>query len=366
MNDTVSLYLNNLLSTPEGSLESRLAIASFIFISSIVIAAVVDFIFKNVFMHYASKTKFEFDDLIIAALRKPLYLTVIISGTIFSLHYTYFTKNYESIVDSISLTLLFVVWIIALIKINKILFEKVFPHITRRTETQIDDELLPLFKGIVNVVLVFIGILAILNLIWGINVTPLFASAGIAGLAVAFAAQDSIAQLFGGISIYFDQPFKRGDRIELESGEVGIVHEVGIRTTRIMNLYNNMIIIPNSIIANSKVINYTSPQSIMVVKMTMGVAYGSDVEKVRKVLHAIIRDIDLVLDDPAAAVRLENYGDSSLNFALYMWIKSPSDKMKLIDIVNSRIAEEFEKEGIEIPFPTRTLYIKDKQESIPN
>ena len=364
MNDTVSLYLNNMIGTPAGSLESRLAMALLILSASIVIATIIDLLFKRVFLYYASKTKFEFDELIVAALRKPLYLTVIISGMFFTLYYTDITTDYVSILDDIGLTALFIIWIITLIKINKILFDKVFPHLTRKTETQIDDELLPLFKGIVNVALVFIGTLAILNVIWNINVTPLFASAGIAGIAVAFAAQDSIAQLFGGISIYFDQPFIKGDRIELESGEVGIVHEVGIRTTRILNLYNNMIIIPNSIIANSKIINYTSPQSIMVVKMTMGVAYGSDVEKVRKILHAIIQDIDLVLDDPAAAVRLDNYGDSSLNFALYMWIKSPSDKMKLIDMVNSRIAEEFEKEGIEIPFPTRTLYIKDQQENI--
>ncbi|NTV79796.1 MAG: mechanosensitive ion channel family protein, partial [Clostridiales bacterium] len=321
--------------------------------------------FKRVFLYYASKTKFEFDDLILAALRKPLYLTVIIAGTVFSLHYTNLTASYIYIIDGIGLTALFVIWIIAFLGINKILFEKVFPHLTRKTETKIDDELLPLLKGIVSVAIVFVGILAILNVIWGINVTPLFASAGIAGLAVAFAAQDSIAQLFGGISIYFDQPFKRGDRIELDSGEIGIVHEVGIRTTRIMNLYNNMIIIPNSIIANSKVVNFTSPQSIMVVKMTMGVAYGSDVEKVRNALYAIIRDIDLVLDDPAAAVRLENYGESSLDFALYMWIKNPADKIKLIDMVNSSISEEFAKEGIEIPFPTRTLFIKNEEENAP-
>lgn len=365
MNDTVSLYLNNVLGTPAGSFQSRIAMALCIFFLSIVIASILDFLFKRVFLYYASKTKFEFDDLILAALRKPLYLTVIIAGTVFSLHYTNLTASYIYIIDGIGLTALFVIWIIAFLGINKILFEKVFPHLTRKTETQIDDELLPLLKGIVNVAIVFVGILAILNLIWGINVTPLFASAGIAGIAVAFAAQDSIAQLFGGISIYFDQPFKRGDRIELESGEVGIVHEVGIRTTRIMNLYNNMIIIPNSIIANSKVVNFTSPQSIMVVKMTMGVAYGSDVEKVRNVLYAIIRDIDLVLDDPAAAVRLENYGESSLDFALYMWIKNPADKIKLIDMVNSSISEEFAKEGIEIPFPTRTLFIKNEEENAP-
>ena len=365
MNDTVSLYLNNVLGTPAGSFQSRIAMALCIFFLSIVIASLLDFLFKRVFLYYASKPKFEFDDLILAALRKPLYLTVIITGTVFSLNYTNLTASYIYIIDGIGLTALFVIWIIAFLGINKILFEKVFPHLTRKTETQIDDELLPLLKGIVNVAIVFVGILAILNLIWGINVTPLFASAGIAGIAVAFAAQDSIAQLFGGISIYFDQPFKRGDRIELESGEVGIVHEVGIRTTRIMNLYNNMIIIPNSIIANSKVVNFTSPQSIMVVKMTMGVAYGSDVEKVRNVLYAIIRDIDLVLDDPAAAVRLENFGESSLDFALYMWIKNPADKIKLIDMVNSSISEEFAKEGIEIPFPTRTLFIKNEEENAP-
>lgn len=364
MNDTVSLYLNNVLGTPAGSFESRIAMALFIFVSSIVVATIVDFLFKRVFLYYASKTKFEFDDLILAALRKPLYLTVIITGTVFSLNYTNLTASYVYIIDGIGLTALFVVWIIAFLGINKVLFEKVFPHLTRKTETQIDDELLPLLKGIVSVLIVFIGILAILNLIWGINVTPLFASAGIAGLAVAFAAQDSIAQLFGGISIYFDQPFKRGDRIELESGEVGIVHEVGIRTTRIMNLYNNMIIIPNSIIANSKVINYTSPESNMMVKMTMGIAYGSDVEKVRRVLYDIIRKVDIVLNEPAPSVRLENYGESSLDFGLSMWIRNPSDKINLIDIVNSRINEVFTKEGIEIPFPTRTLYIKKEEEQV--
>ncbi|WP_370576091.1 mechanosensitive ion channel family protein [Methanomethylovorans sp.] len=366
MNDTISLYLNNALSTPAGSFESRLAMALLILFSSIVIAAIVDLIFKRVFMYYASKTRFEFDDLIVAALRKPLYLTVIFTGMFFSLHYTNLTTKYIYILDRIGLTSLFVLWIIALLRINKILFENIFPHLTRRTETQVDDELLPLLKGLLNVVIVFIGILAILNVVWGINVTPLFASAGIAGLAVAFAAQDSIAQLFGGISIYFDQPFKKGDRIELESGEVGIVHEVGIRTTRIMNLYNNMIIIPNSIIANSKVINYTSPQSNMIVKMTMGVAYGSDVEKVRGVLYNIIKSTDLVLEEPAPSVRLNEYGDSSLDFGLYMWIKSPSDKIKIIDMVNSRIAEEFAKEGIEIPFPTRTLFIRNQEETTPN
>ena len=366
MNDTVSLYLNNILSTPSGSVESRLAVALLILFSSIILAAIIDILFERVFVYYAAKTEIEFDDLIVAALKKPLYLTVIISGIIFSLHYTEFETDYTYIIDSIGFTALFVVWIIAILRINKILFENVFPHITRKTETQIDDELLPLLKGISNVVIVFFGFLAILNLIWNINVTPLFASAGIAGLAVAFAAQDSIAQLFGGISIYFDQPFKRGDRIELETGEIGIVHEVGIRTTRIMNLYNNMIIIPNSIIANSKVINYTSPQSTMVVKMTMGVAYGSDVEKVRKVLYDIIEEIDFVLEEPAPSVRLENYGDSSLDFGLYVWIRNPADKIKLIDIVNSRINEKFNKEGIGIPFPTRTLIIQNSGESKTN
>ena len=134
----------------------------------------------------------------------------------FSLHYTGLTTIYMTIFDGIGLTLLCIIWMITLIRINKILFDKVFPHLTRKTETRVDDELLPLFKGIINAALVFIGALTILNVIWNINVTPLFASAGIASIAVAFAAQDSIAQFFGGISIYFDQPFIKGDRIELE------------------------------------------------------------------------------------------------------------------------------------------------------
>ncbi len=361
MHDTVSLYLNNTIGAPAGSFESRLAISLLVLLSSFIIATIVDFLFKRVFIYYTSKTKLESDSLFVGVLRKPVYLTIIIIGIFFSLHCTDLTTAYVAIFDGIGLTLMCIIWIITLIKINKILFEKVFPHLTRKTETHTDDELLPLFKGMVNVALVFIGALAILSLIWNINVTPLFASAGIAGIAVAFAAQDSIAQLFGGISIYFDQPFKKGDRIQLDSGEIGIVHEVGIRSTRIMNLYNNMIIIPNSTIANSKIINYTSPQSNMLVEMAIGVAYGSNVKKVKSVLYSIIRSNDLILKYPEPSVRFMDHGDSSLNFSLYMWIKIPSDKIAVIDMVNSQISEEFEKEGIGIPFPTRTLYIKNEE-----
>ncbi|MDW7732154.1 MAG: mechanosensitive ion channel, partial [Methanolobus sp.] len=184
---------------------------------------------------------------------------------------------------------------------------------------------------------------------------PLFASAGLVGLAVAFAAQDSIAQIFGGISIYFDKPFKLGDRIEIDGGEIGIVQEIGIRSTRIMNLYNNMIVIPNSIIANSRIVNYTSPEATMMVKVTIGVAYGSDVEKVRSVLFGIAHSIDVVLDDPAPYVRFDNHGDFSLDFAIIMWVRNPGEKFTVIDRVNTMIDLEFKKEGIEIPFPTHTI-----------
>ena len=197
--------------------------------------------------------------------------------------------------------------------------------------------------------------LGILKGIWDLDIGPLFASAGIAGLAIAFAAKDSIAQLFGGISIYFDQPFKLGDRIEIDGGEIGIVQDIGIRSTRIMNLYNNMIVVPNSIIANSRILNYTSPEATMMVKVTIGVAYGSDVANVKKVLYGIAESIDVILDDPQPYVRFDNHGDFSLDFALIMWVETPGEKFIVIDQVNTMINEQFEKEGIDIPFPTHTI-----------
>ncbi|WMW24670.1 mechanosensitive ion channel family protein [Methanolobus sediminis] len=361
LNNTIPVYINQFVQSQSGAFASDIVAATIVIVASVVLAFIADILFEKVFMHYAAKTRYDCDDLIVDALKKPIFYTVAFVGAFIAAEIVFPGNAAIEIIMGLLLTCLSILWIFALLKINKILFKHVLSHLVRKTDTKMDDELLPLFKNIVDVLLVFFGILAILKGVWDADILPLFASAGIVGLAVAFAAQDTISQLFGGISIYFDQPFKPGDRIEIDDGEIGIVQEVGIRSTRIKNLYNNMIVIPNSIIANSKVTNYTSPEESMMVKVTIGVAYGSDVEKVRGILTDIAKSVNFVLDDPVPYVRFDNHGDFSLDFAIIMWVTNPGEKFTVINEVNTKINAEFEKEGIEIPFPVRTI-IQQKPE----
>ncbi len=352
-NDTVSNYIETLLGTPPSSFESSLIIAAAVLFSSVILAYLADFIFAKVFTRLTKKTKFEFDDLIIAALKKPIFLTVILIGIYTALGIIY--NAGLNIINNIIISAILIIWVLAAVKVAKIIFMHIIPKLTAKTDTDMDDEMIPLAKTISTIIIFFIGFMFLLKGVWDIDITPLIASAGILGFAVAFAAQDAISHIFGGVSIYLDKPFKKGDRIEIAKGELGIVQEVGLRSTKIRNFYNNTIIIPNSQIANSKIINYTSPESKMMVKITVGVAYGSDVAKVKKVLMKIAKSTKEVIDKPAPGIRFDNHGDFSLDFAMIMWVKNPADKFTVIDKINVAIDKEFKKEKIDIPFPTQTI-----------
>jgi len=353
LNETISNYLESIIGTSLSSFESSLIIAAVVLLSSVIIAYLVDFIFAKVFTHLTKKTKFEFDDLIIAALKRPIFLTVIFIGLYAAIGIIYNTGL--NTINNIIISVILVIWILATVKVTKIIFTHIIPKLTAKTDTEMDDEMIPLVKTISTIIIYFIGFMFLLKGVWNVDITPLIASAGILGFAVAFAAQDAISHIFGGVSIYLDKPFKKGDRIEIAKGELGIVQEVGLRSTKIRDFYNNTIIIPNSQIANSKIVNYTSPVTKMMVKITIGVAYGSDVAKVKRVLMSIAKSIDKVIDKPAPGIRFDNHGESSLDFAMIMWVKDPADKFTVIDKVNTAIEKEFRKEKIDIPFPTRTI-----------
>ena len=159
--------------------------------------------------------------------------------------------------------------------------------------------------------------------IWKINITPLLASAGIAGLAIAIAAKDTLSNFFGGISIFMDRPYKIGDYIVLDSGERGEVVAIGMRSTRMKTRDDILISIPNSILANSKIINESAPVPNFRVRIPVSVAYGSDIDLVEKTLLDIASKNDQILQEPVPRVRFREFGDSALNFQLLCWAREP-------------------------------------------
>ena len=191
----------------------------------------------------------------------------------------------------------------------------------------------------------------------GVSFTTVFASAGIAGVALALAARETLANFFGGISILMDRPFKTGDFILLESGERGVVVNVGIRSTRLLTRDDIQIAIPNSIITNTKVINESAPQPRFRVRIKVGVAYGSDIDLLEKTLLDISQANRLVCKSPEPRVRFRSFGESALDFDLLCWANNPIDKGRLVHELNQTIYKTFKTEGIEIPFPQRDVHL---------
>ena len=218
--------------------------------------------------------------------------------------------------------------------------------------------LMPLFDNLGKII-IFIAVIYFIFISWGINVTGWLASAGILGIVLGLAAKDTLANLFAGIFIMADSPYKEGDYINLDTGERGYVKNIGIRSTRIMTRDDIEITIPNSVIANSKIINESGgPVEMERVRVNVSVAYGSDIEKVRSVLMEIAQSNDEVCSEPLPRVRFREFGDSALIFQLLFWIEKPEMRGRVVDSVNSVIYNRFIDHNIEIPFPQRTIHIK--------
>ncbi len=196
---------------------------------------------------------------------------------------------------------------------------------------------------------------------FGLPVTAVFASAGIVGMAVALAARETLSNFFGGVSIFLDRPFKAGDYIVLETGERGEVKTVGMRSTRIQTRDDILITIPNSIITSVKIVNQSAPHPHFRVRIPVGVAYGTDIDEVEKVLISVGETHEAVMDSPVPRVRLRSFGDSSINIELLVWAIQPRDRGRLIHELSKLIVRRFEEEGIVIPFPQRDVHIMSQE-----
>ena len=194
---------------------------------------------------------------------------------------------------------------------------------------------------------------------WDIDVTAWVASAGILSVVIGFAAKDTLGNLFAGIFIMADSPYKEGDYINLDSGERGFVRHIGIRSTRILTRDAVEIIIPNSVIATSKIVNESGGYSeVERIRITLDVAYGTNIEKAKKIMYDIAVLSENVCQDPDPRVRFRTFGESGLQLQLLAWIEKPELRGRVIDELSTSIYNTFNEEKIEIPFPQRTVHIK--------
>ncbi|MCP4197709.1 MAG: mechanosensitive ion channel family protein [Proteobacteria bacterium] len=340
-------------------IQSSTALSTLSILALTVIAAVlIDLITTRVLMHLAKKTKTNLDDKIVAALRRPLFLSVVLIGTGLAIRRLDLSEPTSQLMRNLLVTLAILLWTRPGMRIAKSFLEIVA---TRAEEWRyIHPKTLPLFEITIKTVIVA-GAAYGLLLAWHVDVTAWLASAGILGIAVGFAAKDTLANLFSGIFILADAPYQISDFIVLDSGERGQVTDIGVRSTRILTRDDIEIIVPNAAIANAKIINESGgPHVKHRVKINVGVAYGSDIDKVREVLMDIANNSKFLVAHPEPRVRFRELGNSSLNFQLLGWIEEPFLRGKAIDELHTNVYKRFAAEKITIPFPQQDVHIRQQ------
>ncbi|MEW6409637.1 MAG: mechanosensitive ion channel family protein [Nitrospirota bacterium] len=309
---------------------------------------------------WAEKTEIKIDDIIVKSLKTPsiywciaigLYIGVAISE-LPEKYVFYFSKTIHVVV------------ILSITIATANLSGKIFRDYIQKSDLPIPTT--GLAYGILKGTILIIGLLIILSVI-GISITPLITALGVGGLAVALALQDTLANLFAGIHILVEKSIRVGDFIKLETGQEGYVEDITWRTTRVRMLPNNIVVIPNSKLAQSVVTNYYLPEKRMSLLIPIGVSYSSDPEKVERILveeaKKAIGEIPGLLGNPEPFVRfIPGFGDSSLDFTLICQVQEFVDQYLAQHELRKRIFKRFKEEGIEIPFPIRTVYLKNHSE----
>ncbi len=335
---------------PNVYLQAAIIAAGFLLVGKI-----ADWIISGLVGRIAKRSTNDFDDSLIDLVHRPIFLSFVLIGLGLATRHLGLPETPTFVTVSILQTIAIFIWYSALGALA-ILVVNTLRSATSSKLAQ--SGMLTLFHNVLKVALVALAIYFIL-IAWKINVTAWLASAGIVGLALSFAAKDTLSNLFAGVSIIMDAPYKRGDYIILDSGERGVVTEIGLRSTRLLTRDDIEITVPNGIIGNSRITNEAGgPSEKHRIRVGVGVAYGSDVDSVIDVLERIADDHAEILNHPAPRVRFREFGDSSLDFELLGWIARPVDRGRLRHELNCAIYKAFIDEGIEIPFPQRDLHVR--------
>jgi MscS family membrane protein len=326
-----------------------------ILVGSIFVAALTNFIFTHWLKSLVKRTKTKVDDQLIAILRRPLGITIVLVGAHYSLLPLDLSTESTELLWTALLTISFILWGATLTQVVQVFSFALKRHL-EHTHSVIDSDLIPFINNITRVVVVGLVALLILDN-WGIDITPLLASAGVIGVAVAFAAKDTVANLFGGVSVFIDRPYRVGDYVIVNDQYRGEVTEIGMRSTKIRTRDNVLVTVPNLVMVTNAVVNETGTDPHLRVRLALGVAYESDLEKVEQALLETAAGHSEVSKHPAPTVRFRQFGDSAIELELLVTVSQPANRGRIVHELIKAINVRFKKQGIKIPFPQREIYI---------
>lgn len=329
--------------------------AASVLVGSFVVAWLVDLVFRRVLTRLVQSTKTELDDVVVGAVRRPLFLSVLFFGVSTAVKLLE-SENWQLFaLHAGLLSLAILLWTGALIHVGTAMLRH-WSYGARPTAV-LQPRTMPLFDILMKVMLAGAALYLVL-VAWQLDVTGWLASAGIVGIAVGFAAKDTLANLFAGIAIIADAPYKIGDFVMFDDGLRGRVTDIGLRATRIFTRDDIEINIPNQLIGNSRVVNETGgPSEKERVQVKVTLTYGVEVEAVQATLLAAARGVQIVCEVPAPHVLMLGLGARGPEFALCAWI-FPANKEQALDLLHRGIYQGLAAAGLEIPYSRHEVVMR--------
>ena len=325
-----------------------------------ILSQLVVFVSRKIILQITRKTKTDIDDLVVRKTSKPISLILMLIGIRLALLPIGIKPSILDIIENTISSLVIIVITYIVIVVFGIFIDNWGKRVAEKTKSSVDEQLMPVIHRFSRIFVSIVGLLFILT-VWGIQIGPLLTSLGIAGIAIAFALQSTLGNIFGGMSIILDKSVRVGDVIKLDNETIGTVVDVGLRSTKVKTMDNELITIPNGKLADSRILNYLHPDPTLRVSVDFSTEYGSDVSKVRKVVLETLGKIPSILKKPEPAVILTEMADSGLKFKALLWVSSFEDKNPTKFNATEEIYNALRKAGIGIPFPTRTVYLKEEK-----
>jgi len=326
-----------------------------VFAVAVGVALLVRRLLLSVLHRWAAKTDTTIDDILLSVVRGPSIFWAIALG----LYVGIGTSVLPPRIIQVSFSVLHALVILSFTFVAANVASHALRFAAERAELPFAST--GLTQVVIKGFVITLGFLILLGTL-GVSIAPILTALGVGGLAVALALQDTLSNLFAGIHILMEKSIRVGDFIRLESGEEGYVTDIGWRTTRIRLLPNNLVIIPNNKLAQARIINYNLPDKSLALLIPISVGYESDLDVVQRILLEEARNgigqIPGLLAQLAPIVRfIPGFGQSSLDLTLVVHVREFADQMLVQHELRLRILKRFRADGVEIPFPSRTIYI---------
>ncbi len=322
----------------------------------LIAARISNVLFVRVITRLTTRTHSLLDDQLIEVVRAPIFYSILLLSLAIAVNLA-LGDDSPRFIYSILKTLAVFIWSVFLVRMSRIALRNFSKD--GRQDRVISTQTLPLFENLAIIIVSAAAIYFVFSA-WDIDMTAWLASAGIVGIAVGFAAKDTLANLFSGVFILADAPYRIGDYVVLDTGERGEVTHIGIRSTRLLTRDDVEVTIPNSIMGNTKIINESGgPHKKFRIRVKVGVAYGSDIDQVKAILMDIAENDEDVCADPEPRVRFREFGGSSLDLELLCWVDEPVLRGRIVDVLNTAIYKRFNQEGVEIPYSKHDVYIRE-------